>query len=246
VLVSRELGIASVGLYTASVALSTIFVGFVLDSMSADFYPRLSAVANDHSEMNRMVNEQTEMALLLSMPAIIATIALAPLIMEIFFSAKFFGAVDVLRWQVLGMALKVVSWPMGFITLAKARRDVFIATETGYGLVNIGLLFLCIRRFGLVGAGMALFATYFIYIVVCCIVSYRLSGFRWSTASLCTLGSMTFAAGGAFAAVTCIESAVGMGIAACIASAVAAGSFIRLKILLNVNPLAIIRKRLGI
>ena len=78
ILVANGLGIEGVGLYAAALSLSTVFVGFVLEAMGTDFFPRLSGMADNHQEMNRLVNEQTEMGLLFAMPAVLATVALAP------------------------------------------------------------------------------------------------------------------------------------------------------------------------
>ena len=46
-----------------------MYVGFILQAMGSDFYPRLTAVADDHAECNRLVNEQAQIGLLLAGPA---------------------------------------------------------------------------------------------------------------------------------------------------------------------------------
>lgn len=77
--------------------------------MGTDFYPRLTAVAEDNAQCNRLVNEQTEVGLLLAGPGILATLALAPLVLVIFYSSRFVAAVGVLRWICLGTLLQVVT-----------------------------------------------------------------------------------------------------------------------------------------
>ena len=57
--------------------------------MGADFYPRLTAVADDHKECNRLVNEQAEVGLLLAGPGVIATLTFAPLVIWLFYSSAF-------------------------------------------------------------------------------------------------------------------------------------------------------------
>jgi PST family polysaccharide transporter len=69
--ITRELGVNSVGLYSAAFALSGAFVGFMLVSMSADYYPRLIEAGNDKNSINRIVNEQTEISLLLVVPGLL-------------------------------------------------------------------------------------------------------------------------------------------------------------------------------
>ncbi len=61
------------GIYSAAFALSGMFVNFVLQAMGSDYYPRLTSVATNKAMMNRMVNEQTEIGLLLGVPGLLAT-----------------------------------------------------------------------------------------------------------------------------------------------------------------------------
>ncbi|MDZ4212174.1 MAG: oligosaccharide flippase family protein, partial [Methylotenera sp.] len=66
--VSDHLGIEAVGHFQAAWAISMQYIGFVLGAMVADYYPRLTGVINDKVAASRLVNEQTEIALLLSAP----------------------------------------------------------------------------------------------------------------------------------------------------------------------------------
>jgi PST family polysaccharide transporter len=64
--------------------------------MGADYYPRLTGVAHDHAAVNRLVNEQTEIGLLLAVPGLLATLALAPWIIRLFYTSEFLPAVELL------------------------------------------------------------------------------------------------------------------------------------------------------
>src|SRR5208283_1417758 len=77
VLVVHKLGLAAAGLYQSAWTLGGLYVGFILQSMGADFYPRLTAIAGDDRECNRLVNEQAQVSLLLAGPGIIGTLTLA-------------------------------------------------------------------------------------------------------------------------------------------------------------------------
>ena len=67
------------------------------------------------------MNEQTLVGLLLAGPGVLATLTFAPLVIALFYSAKFGAAVGVLRWICLGAMLQVITWPMGFIIVAKGQ-----------------------------------------------------------------------------------------------------------------------------
>jgi PST family polysaccharide transporter len=148
--------------------------------MGADFYPRLTAVAKDNTTCNRTVNEQTQISLLLAGPGVLATLAFAPVVISLFYSGRFDGAVGILRWFCLGMTLRVITWPMGFIILAKGESKFFFLTELAWTLVNVGLSWICVRSFGLNGAGIAFFGSYIFHGLMVYPIVRHLSGFGWS------------------------------------------------------------------
>ena len=151
--------------------------------MGSDFYPRLTASANDHAECNRLVNEQAQISLLLAGPGVLATLTFAPVVIAIFYNTRFAGAVEPLRWICLGMTLRVIAWPMGFIILAKGARGIFFWTEVACTVVHVGLALLLVPRFGLPGATMAFFGLYAWHSSLIYVIVRRLTGFRWSEAN---------------------------------------------------------------
>jgi enterobacterial common antigen flippase len=176
----HQQGLEAAGLYQAAWTLGGIYTGVILQAMGADFYPRLTAVATDNDECNRLVNEQAEISLLLAAPGVIATITLAPVILTMFYTAKFQEASYLVRWLCLGMMLRIVAWPMGFIILAKGASRIFFWTEVAATLVHVGLAWLLINTVGLNGAGEAFFGLYLWHTAVIYIIARQLSGFRWS------------------------------------------------------------------
>lgn len=182
-LVIRSAGLNAAGMYQSAWTLGGLYVGFILQSMGADFFPRLTAAAMDNAECNRLVNEQAQVSLLVAAPGAIATLTFTPLFITLFYSEKFGGAVDILRWICLGMTLRVAAWPMGFILLAKGARAIFFWTEVAATLVHVGLAWLLLTRFGLSGVGTAFFGLYIWHSLLIYFIVRRLSGFRWSPES---------------------------------------------------------------
>lgn len=176
----HKVGFAATGLYQSAWTLGGLYIGFILQAMGADFYPRLSACASDNAECNRLVNEQALIGLLLAGPGVIATLTFAPLVIALFYSAKFGAAVVVLRWICLGATLQVITWPMGFIIVAKGKQTLFLVSEIAWTVVAIGLAYACVAFFGLNGAGIALFASYVFHGILIYPIVRRLSGFGWS------------------------------------------------------------------
>ncbi|MGJ0484007.1 MAG: O-antigen translocase [Methylomicrobium sp.] len=185
-IVVRKVGFDAAGLYQAAWALGGLYIGFILQAMGADFYPRLTAIASDNAECNRVVNEQAHVSLLLAGPGVLGTLTFAPLVIAIFYTAKFQGAVEILRWLCLGMALRVISWPMGFIINARGVQNLIIFSELAWTVVYLGLAWACVSAFGLKGAGIAFFGSYVFHVFMIYVIVRRLSGFSCSIENLQT------------------------------------------------------------
>jgi PST family polysaccharide transporter len=183
IILTRKMGLEDAGHYQAAWEFGGYYVAFILQAMGADFYPRLTAVANNNTECNRLVNEQAEVGVLLAGPGIIATLTFTPIVINLFYSAQFGPAVELLRWFSLGMILRVASWPMGFILVARGERGFFFWSELLSNLLYVALVWACVHVFGLRGAGIAFFGNYVAYWIGVYAIVSRLSGFRWSAAN---------------------------------------------------------------
>lgn len=190
-ILSNQLDLQAVGIYTAAFTLSGMFVKFVLQAMGADFYPRLTAVSEDHAEMRRLINEQTEVGLLLAFPGLLATLALAPWVIMLFYTAEFAPAAEMLKWFVVGCMGRVLSWPIGFSFLAKGQGKLYAGTELVFQTLHVVLVVLLIQWVGLVGAAVGFAALYFSYTAGMLIATRLTIGFRWSRSVLALLAWMT-------------------------------------------------------
>jgi PST family polysaccharide transporter len=186
IIVIRQAGFEGAGFYQSGWAVGGMYVGFILQAMGADFLPRLTAVAKNNAECNRLANEQAHVGLLLAGPGVIATLTVAPMLVALFYSAKFGPAGGILRWMCLGMALRLISWPMSFIIVAKSEKSLFFCTDLAWAIVNVGLSWICVRSFGLDGAGIAFFGSYVFHGLIIYPIVRRLSGFGWSAANVRT------------------------------------------------------------
>jgi PST family polysaccharide transporter len=180
--IDNVLGTKALGQFQASWAISGQYIGFVLGAMGADYYPRLTGVIHDRNAAVRLVNEQTEIALLLSAPIFIAMMALTPWIIQLLYSSTFAPAVMVLRWQILSDVLKVAAWPLGFVILAAGDGKTFFWSET-LALLIIGVLIAgLLRVVGLEITGIAYLVCYAFYLPLVYILAKSRLGFQWSSA----------------------------------------------------------------
>lgn len=178
-IVQRELGAEALGHFQAAWTLSMTYIGFVLAAMATDYYPRLSAAIHDRGAANRMINEQTEVALLLAGPVLLAMLALAPWVVRLLYSAQFAEAADILRWQVLGDVLKVASWPLGFVLVAAGAGRTYLLSEGFTVGLFVLLVWLGLPWLGVQVTGLAFALMYFAYLPLVHWLAHRRLGFAW-------------------------------------------------------------------
>lgn len=181
IIVMRHGGLDAVGIYQAAWTIGGLYVGFILQALGTDFYPRLVGVVGDNNECNKIVNEQAHVSLLLAMPGITATLTFAPLVISLLYSSSFMAAVEVLRWICLGMALRVMTYPLGYIVVAKNKQVMFFLSDLAWTLFNLALTLWAVAYFGVNGVGMAYAASYVFHAVLVYPMARYLTGFRWSS-----------------------------------------------------------------
>jgi len=181
-LIVKKCGLVANGIYQAAWGISGMFAGFILNAMGTDFYPRLTAVAQDNEHVNRLVNEQTEIGILLALPGLLGTLAFAPWVMRLFYSVKFLPGAALLPWFVIGVFGQVISIPLGMIQMAKGATKWIYFGRTEVNVVGLGLTMLLINNHGLAGVAWA-FALYtFFHGAVVFGIARRLSKFAWTPA----------------------------------------------------------------
>lgn len=218
---TQQLDLHAAGLFSAAFALSGILVNFILGAMGADYYPSLTSAAEDPARVNRLVNEQTEIGLLLALPGLLATMTLAPWAIHIFYTREFLGAVPLLHWFVLGCFGRVLSWPLGFVMPALGRGRIFFLTETAGNLLHLALIVAGIHLLGLLGVAVAYFILYAVYVLTVLITAHALTGFKWSAGSLRLIAVSCAALAACFLAVKTLDlwPATLLGLLASIAAA---------------------------
>lgn len=209
-MVMQEFGLIGVGIYSAAFSLSGLLVQFVSSAMGADFYPRLTAESHNHPRMVQLINEQTEVGLLLAFPGLLATLVFAPVIVQLLYTSEFSDAATLLQWFVIGCMGQVLSWPLGFSVLAKGQSAIFIMTESLFNLLHVVLIWAGIHSFGILGVPLAFVLTYFMYTVTILIVNRITINFSWQRRTWIQLILMLFILVFAFIATLILSKVVGL------------------------------------
>jgi PST family polysaccharide transporter len=188
--IGSTFGVESLGHFQAATTISLQYIGFVLAAMGADYYPRLTGVIHDPKIATRLVNDQTEIVMLLTAPVFIAMLGLTPWVIQLLYSPAFMPAVGVLRWQILGDILKVASWPLGFVILAAGAGKTFFFVES-FAILLIGVLVAIFSSsIGFQITGISLLICYAVYLPLVLIIAKRKIGFQWTIKNIKLLVSI--------------------------------------------------------
>lgn len=179
IFVREQGGLDTVGLFQASTSVTNQMASVVFAAMAMDYFPRLSALAGDNEAMIRAVNRQTEMITWVLLPLSLILVIAAPLVIQLLFSSRFEAAMPLLRLMSIGILLKALSFPMGYITLVKDNRRLYFWMECIFAnILTLGALGGGYLLFGLDGLGWGMIVEQSVILLLYYIVNRRLYGYR--------------------------------------------------------------------
>lgn len=192
--IEAVLGLEAAGFFQASWAISKVYMGFVLTALGAEYFPRISALAESPGRLNRAVREQISLVVPLAGAALLPMIVLAPLVLRLLYSVEFTVTTALLRWQLAGDVLKVAAWALSYHLLAREARWAFFAAEFLWNAAFVLSIHLFLPRFGLEVAGFAYLASYVIYFFAVLLLARLETAFNLGLGPLSVLVALLAAA----------------------------------------------------
>lgn len=179
-------GIEMVGLFTVASTLSIYYLDILLSTLGTDYFPRLSEVNNNHPKMIQLVNEQTLITILLGVPLVAFMIVSSKAIILLFYTPDFLDATNLLVWMLLGVSIRLISWPKGFVILSKSKGMYFVMVQAIWNVTYVGTSILLLPKLGLEGIGIAFVLAYVISYIVNFILVRKVIKFSYSANTLKT------------------------------------------------------------
>lgn len=174
--ISHHGSVEEVGLYNAAFMIIVTYGGMVFAAMETDYFPRLSAIKESGAKLNRTVNQQMEVSLLVVSPLLVALIIFAPVLIPLLYSGKFIGVVAMVQVMVLGLYFRALTLPLSYIPLARSHSLMYIFVEGFYAVALVVCAIIGYNVYGLYGVGIAITVVAvveFLFLVVCMGVKYR-------------------------------------------------------------------------
>lgn len=197
--INRRGGEELMGLYQAGYTISVRYVGIVFTALSLEYFPRLSAAFVGGMRRGELMLRHEILIALYVVTALCALmIPLSPIILQTLYSPRFVSVAPMIAFAAPGVALRAISWAMGFVILARGSGRLFLFTEVASALISIVAVMGGYELGGLAGLGIGFSLWYLAYALVVAVVLHnRLQvgiGFRMMSVSVAAVLLLTLLA----------------------------------------------------
>jgi len=145
--------------------ISDMYLMVVTTSLGVYYLPRLSEI-QDTKELKQEIISGYKIIMPIVIILAFGIYIFRELAVHIAFTDKFLPMLELFKWQLIGDIIKIASWLLGYVMLAKTMTKVFIITEVLFSVLFVILSVLFIKYFGLVGVTYAFSLNYFIYLIL--------------------------------------------------------------------------------
>ena len=162
--VISNISLEDAGYWESMNKFSAMYLMIITSSLSVSFLPKLAEIKTDR-ELRREILKAYKIILPFLLLAMIVIYNLRFLIIRILFNESFSPMSVLFKYQLIGDFLKIASWLIAFVMVAKSMTKRFVITEV---LSSISFVFLAIhftRVKGLIGVTQAYTLNYGLYLV---------------------------------------------------------------------------------
>lgn len=158
-------GLNAAGYWQAMTKVSDLYLMVVTTTLSYYYLPRLARMKVGSELRAELVSGYRYFFPVAVILALLIYLFRGP-ITHLLFAETFEPMETLFFWQMLGDVMKIGSWLVGFVMLAKAMTKRYIVTEVVFSATLIGLTMLFTGYFGVEGAVMAFALNYLMYWLV--------------------------------------------------------------------------------
>jgi PST family polysaccharide transporter len=157
-----EFGWQSAGCWQAVSRISDMYLMLLTTAMSFYYLPRLAEVSSGPG-LKREVKKAYGAAIPLVCAMAAAIYLLRRLLTRLLFTEQFAQAEELFFWQLVGDVMKVGSWMLAYVMLAKAMTVRYIVSELFFSVSLIALTVLFTHWMGIKGSVFAFAVNYLCY-----------------------------------------------------------------------------------
>lgn len=168
----RSIGLTDAGYWQAVTRISDYYLTFVTSVLVVYYMPRLSELTKVQ-DIKREIRYGYKMILPVVGVFSLTIWVLRDIIIQVLFTPEFINMRSLFAFQLIGDFMKIGSWLLAFLMLAKAMIRTYIVSEVLFGVSFVLLSYFFINRFGVIGATYSFALNYLIYWVTVELVVHR-------------------------------------------------------------------------
>lgn len=161
---ATQYGWEQVGYWQAVSKVSDAYLLFLTTAINIYYLPKLASTHERQSLVTELRNAYRYL-----IPVVIALAALVYLLRDVvtqlLFNANFSSANSLYGPQLVGDVLKVASFVLSYLMLAKAMTRLFVVSECVFAVSHLALVYVFTAYFGLIGAMYAFAVNYLLYLL---------------------------------------------------------------------------------
>jgi len=169
----QSFDLSAAGYWQASWKISEIYLMIVISTLSVYYLPRLAEIKK-YSELKKEILSVYIIVLPIVIVGALLIYNLRDFIIATLFSKEFLPMRELFFWQLTGDVLKIGSWVLSFIMVARAMFSFFIITEIIFSLSFYLLSILFVKHQGIEGVSIAYAINYFFYWISMIFIFFRL------------------------------------------------------------------------
>ncbi len=160
--IGENLGWDEAGYWQGIWYISSMYLLVVTTSLSVYYLPKLSEI-KDKEELKKEIFSGYKIIMPIVIVMSLSIFLLKEYVILIAFSDKFMPMMELFTWQLIGDVIKIASWLLSYLMLAKAMTKIFISTEILFSFLFVMFSILFINNFGLIGITYAFTINYILY-----------------------------------------------------------------------------------
>ncbi|EDP75580.1 O-antigen translocase [Hydrogenivirga sp. 128-5-R1-1] len=159
-----KLGWDSAGYWQGVFFISEVYLMVITTSLSVYYLPRLSEI-QDKKELKKEILNGYRIIMPIVIFLAFLIFIFKKFIVVTLFSEKFLPMLELFKWQLIGDVIKIASWLLGYIMVAKALTKLFVLSEILFTISWVVFTIVFVYIFGLIGSVYAFTFNYILYLL---------------------------------------------------------------------------------
>lgn len=160
----QHLSVQSAGIWQGVNSISNAYLLLASSAISIYYLPKLASLKTK-SEIRHEIRSGYKMILPVMVLCCTIIYIFRSFIIRLLFTKAFTAMNELFLFQMLGDLLKVGTWILAYLMLAKSMTKLYIITEVFFHVLYVVLGYFFVNRYGLVGITYAFAINYFIFFV---------------------------------------------------------------------------------